>query len=66
MSRCCIIDENNKMIPLSEQEMKNILKNGTTSNDIIHWNAKSYEYIELSFDEDSIRILKDITKLEEN
>lgn len=52
------------MIPLSEQEMKNILKNGTTSNDIIHWNAKSYEYIELSFDDDSIRILKDITKLE--
>ena len=32
MSRCCIIDENNKMIPLSEQEMKNILKNGTTYN----------------------------------
>lgn len=64
MSRCCIIDENNKMIPLSEQEMKNILKNGTTSNDIIHWNDKSYEYIKLSFDEDSIRILKDITKLE--
>ena len=64
MSRCCIINENNKMFPLSEKEMNKILENGTTSDGIIHLGSKSYEYIELSFDKESIRILKDITKLE--
>lgn len=52
------------MFPLSEKEMNKILENGTTSDGIIHLGSKSYEYIELSFDKESIRILKDITKLE--
>lgn len=68
MSKCCIIDENNKMIPLTHEETINkmtyILKNGEIGNGIIRFEDKSYEYIELNFDGEVIRILKDVTKLD--
>lgn len=67
MSKCCIIDENNKMLPFSHDEavarMTHILKNSEAANGIIRFENKVYEYIELCFDDEVIRILKDVTKL---
>lgn len=66
MSKCCIIDENNKMLPLTHDEavkrMTYILKNCNASNGIIQFEDKKYEYIELNFENEVVRILKDITR----
>ena len=68
VSKCCIIDENNKMLPLTHDEAINqityILKNGKAANGIIRFENKAYEYVELNFDGEIIRILKDVTKLD--
>lgn len=67
VSKCCIIDENNKMLPLTHEEaisqMTYILKNGKANNGIIQFKDRSYEYVELNFDGEIVRILKDITRL---
>ena len=64
VSKCCIIDENNKMLPLTHDEAINqityILKNGKAANGIIRFENKAYEYVELNFDGEIIRILKSI------
>ena len=66
MSKCCILDENNKMLPLTHEEavrkMTYILKNCNASNGIIQFEDKKYEYIELNFENEVVRILKDVTK----
>lgn len=55
------------MLPLTHdeaiQKMTYILKNSETANGIIRFEDKAYEYVELVFDGEIIRILKDITKI---
>ena len=67
MNKCCIIDENNQMLPLTHEEATDrvtyILNNGDVDDDIIHFEGKVYEYIELDFNDENVKILKDITKL---